>query len=80
MHQRLGLEWAPGLSDALVGNTQFSWRSHVRSATDLMLGPMGDRPGDENAGVGQPAYFDQRVGGRQSEPDSQHEQDQNARE
>jgi polysaccharide biosynthesis transport protein len=39
VHQRLGLERAPGLADALVGST--SWRSHVRSATDLMLGPMG---------------------------------------
>jgi capsular exopolysaccharide synthesis family protein len=39
VHQRLGLERAPGLSDALVGS--ISWRSHVRSATDLMLGPMG---------------------------------------
>jgi succinoglycan biosynthesis transport protein ExoP len=39
VHQRLGLERTPGLADALVGST--SWRSHVRSATDLMLGPMG---------------------------------------
>jgi len=39
VHQRLGLNRAPGLADALVGST--SWRSHVRSATDLMLGPMG---------------------------------------
>jgi succinoglycan biosynthesis transport protein ExoP len=39
VHQRLGLERAPGLADALVGST--SWHSHVRSATDLMLGPMG---------------------------------------
>jgi len=39
IHQRLGLERTPGLADALVGST--SWRSHVRSATDLMLGPMG---------------------------------------
>jgi capsular exopolysaccharide synthesis family protein len=39
VHQRLGLERAPGLSDALVGSVP--WRSHVRSATDLMLGPMG---------------------------------------
>ncbi|RPH81802.1 MAG: polysaccharide biosynthesis tyrosine autokinase [Nitrospiraceae bacterium] len=39
VHQRLGLDRAPGLADALVGST--SWRSHVRSATDLMLGPMG---------------------------------------
>jgi polysaccharide biosynthesis transport protein len=39
VHQRLGLERVPGLSDALVGNTP--WRSHVRSSTDLMLGPMG---------------------------------------
>ena len=39
VHQRLGLERVPGLADALVGST--SWRSHVRSATDLMLGPMG---------------------------------------
>ena len=39
VHQRLGLDRAPGLSDALVGST--SWRSHVRSSTDLMLGPMG---------------------------------------
>ncbi len=39
VHQRLGLERTPGLADALVGST--SWRSHVRSATDLMLGSMG---------------------------------------
>jgi polysaccharide biosynthesis transport protein len=39
VHQRLGLDRIPGLADALVGST--SWRSHVRSATDLMLGPMG---------------------------------------
>ena len=39
VHQRLGLERVPGLADALVGST--SWRSHVRSATDLMLGLMG---------------------------------------
>ena len=39
VHQRLGLDRVPGLADALVGST--SWRSHVRSATDLMLGPMG---------------------------------------
>ena len=39
VHQRLGLERIPGLADALVGST--SWRSHVRCATDLMLGPMG---------------------------------------
>jgi succinoglycan biosynthesis transport protein ExoP len=39
VHQRLGLERVPGLADALVGST--SWRSHVRSATDLMLGSMG---------------------------------------
>jgi polysaccharide biosynthesis transport protein len=39
VHQRLGLERVPGLADALVGST--SWRNHVRSATDLMLGPMG---------------------------------------
>ena len=38
VHQRLGLERVPGLADALVGST--SWRSHVRSATDLMLGPI----------------------------------------
>jgi polysaccharide biosynthesis transport protein len=39
VHQRFGLERVPGLADALVGSS--SWRSHVRSATDLMLGPMG---------------------------------------
>jgi polysaccharide biosynthesis transport protein len=39
VHQRLGLDRIPGLADSLVGST--SWRSHVRSATDLMLGPMG---------------------------------------
>jgi polysaccharide biosynthesis transport protein len=39
VHQRLGLDRIPGLADALVGST--SWRSHVRCATDLMLGPMG---------------------------------------
>ena len=67
VHQRLGLERAPGLADALVGST--SWRSHVRSATDLMLGPMGiDRvmstPGLDNlhvltsgAEVGNPNEF-----------------------
>jgi len=54
VHQRLGLDRVPGLADALVGST--SWRSHVRSATDLMLGPMGaDRvmntPGLDNLHV-----------------------------
>jgi tyrosine-protein kinase Etk/Wzc len=54
VHQRLGLERIPGLADSLVGST--SWRSHVRSATDLMLGPMGaDRvmstPGLDNLHV-----------------------------
>ncbi len=39
VHQRLGLDRAPGLADALVGSV--SWRNHVRSTTDLMLGPMG---------------------------------------
>jgi polysaccharide biosynthesis transport protein len=39
VHQRLGLDRGPGLADALVGST--SWRSHVRSTTDLMLGAMG---------------------------------------
>ena len=39
VHQRLGLDRSPGLADALVGST--SWRSHVRSTTDLMLGSMG---------------------------------------
>ncbi len=39
VHQRLGLDRVPGLADALVGST--SWRSHVQSATDLMIGPMG---------------------------------------
>ncbi len=39
VHQRLGLERGPGLADALVGST--SWRNHVRSTTDLMLGLMG---------------------------------------
>jgi len=54
VHQRLGLERVPGLADALVGST--SWRSHVRSATDLMLGSMGaDRmmstPGLDNLNI-----------------------------
>ncbi len=54
VHQRLGLERVPGLADALVGGT--SWRSHVRSATDLMLGSMGaDRvmstPGLDNLNI-----------------------------
>lgn len=54
VHQRLGLERAPGLVDALVGTT--SWRSYVRSATDLMLGTVGvDRvmntPGLDNLHV-----------------------------
>jgi tyrosine-protein kinase Etk/Wzc len=67
VHQRLGLDRIPGLADALVGST--SWRSHVRSATDLMLGPMGaDRvmstPGLDNlhiltsgSAVGNPNEF-----------------------
>lgn len=67
VHQRLGLERIPGLADSLVGST--SWRSHVRSATDLMLGPMGaDRvmstPGLDNlhiltsgSSVGNPNEF-----------------------
>ena len=67
VHQRLGLERVPGLADSLVGST--SWRSHVRSATDLMLGPMGaDRvmstPGLDNlhiltsgSAVGNPNEF-----------------------
>jgi capsular exopolysaccharide synthesis family protein len=67
VHQRLGLERIPGLADSLVGST--SWRSHVRSATDLMLGPMGaDRvmstPGLDNlhiltsgSAVGNPNEF-----------------------
>ncbi|NWF72018.1 MAG: polysaccharide biosynthesis tyrosine autokinase [Nitrospirae bacterium] len=67
VHQRLGLERVPGLADSLVGST--SWRNHVRSATDLMLGPMGaDRvmstPGLDNlhiltsgSAVGNPNEF-----------------------
>ncbi|MBI5316337.1 MAG: polysaccharide biosynthesis tyrosine autokinase [Nitrospirae bacterium] len=67
VHQRLGLDRIPGLADSLVGST--SWRSHVRSATDLMLGPMGaDRvmstPGLDNlhiltsgSAVGNPNEF-----------------------
>jgi succinoglycan biosynthesis transport protein ExoP len=39
VHQRLGLDREPGLVDALLGST--SWRSYVRSATDLMLGTIG---------------------------------------
>ena len=39
IHQRLGLDREPGLVDALIGTT--SWRSYVRSATDLMLGTVG---------------------------------------
>jgi capsular exopolysaccharide synthesis family protein len=54
VHQRLGLERVPGLADALLSSTP--WRNHVRSATDLMLGPMGaDRvmstPGLDNLHV-----------------------------
>ncbi len=54
VHQRLGIEREPGLVDALVGTT--SWRSYVRSATDLMLGTFGvDRflstPGLDNLHV-----------------------------
>lgn len=54
VHQRLGIEREPGLVDALVGTT--SWRSYVRSATDLMLGTVGvDRflstPGLDNLHV-----------------------------
>lgn len=54
VHQRLGIEREPGLMDALVGTT--SWRSYVRSATDLMLGTVGvDRflstPGLDNLHV-----------------------------
>lgn len=54
VHQRLGIERQPGLVDALLGTT--SWRSYVRSATDLMLGTVGvDRflstPGLDNLHV-----------------------------
>lgn len=54
VHQRLGIEREPGLVDALLGAT--SWRSYVRSATDLMLGTVGvDRflstPGLDNLHV-----------------------------
>ncbi len=54
VHQRLGLPREPGLVDALLGTT--SWRSYVRSATDLMLGTVGvDRvmntPGLDNLHV-----------------------------
>lgn len=54
VHQRLGLDREPGLADALLGAT--SWRSYVRSATDLMLGTVGvDRvmntPGLDNLHV-----------------------------
>jgi capsular exopolysaccharide synthesis family protein len=54
VHQRLGLAREPGLVDALLGTT--SWRSYVRSATDLMLGTVGvDRfmntPGLDNLHV-----------------------------
>lgn len=54
VHQRLGIEREPGLVDALLGTT--SWRSYVRSATDLMLGTVGvDRflstPGLDNLHV-----------------------------
>jgi capsular exopolysaccharide synthesis family protein len=54
IHQRLGLERSPGLVDALKGGG--SWRSYVRSATDLMLGQLGaDRvlrtPGLDNLHV-----------------------------
>jgi len=54
VHQRLGLDREPGLVDALLGTT--SWRSYVRSATDLMLGTVGvDRvmntPGLDNLHV-----------------------------
>ncbi len=54
VHQRLGLNREPGLVDALLGTT--SWRSYVRSATDLMLGTVGvDRvmntPGLDNLHV-----------------------------
>jgi polysaccharide biosynthesis transport protein len=54
IHQRLGLDREPGLVDALIGTT--SWRSYVRSATDLMLGTVGvDRvmntPGLDNLHV-----------------------------
>lgn len=54
VHQRLGIDREPGLVDALLGTT--SWRSYVRSATDLMLGTVGvDRflstPGLDNLHV-----------------------------
>jgi capsular exopolysaccharide synthesis family protein len=54
VHERLGLEREPGLSDALVGTS--SWRPYVRSAMDLMLGTVGvDRvmntPGLDNLHV-----------------------------
>jgi capsular exopolysaccharide synthesis family protein len=54
VHQRLGLDREPGLVDAMIGTA--SWRSYVRSASDLMLGPIGaDRmmntPGLDNLHV-----------------------------
>jgi polysaccharide biosynthesis transport protein len=54
VHQRLGIDREPGLVDALIGTT--SWRSYIRSATDLMLGTVGvDRvmntPGLDNLHV-----------------------------
>jgi capsular exopolysaccharide synthesis family protein len=54
VHQRLGLEREPGLTDALLGTVP--WSRAVRSATDLMLGKIGvDRvvnsPGLDNLSI-----------------------------
>jgi capsular exopolysaccharide synthesis family protein len=54
VHQRLGLEREPGLTDALLGTVP--WPRAVRSATDLMLGRIGlDRvvnsPGLDNLSI-----------------------------
>jgi len=39
IHKRLGLEQAPGLTEALVQG--LNWREQVRTTTDLMMGPLG---------------------------------------
>ena len=39
IHHCIGLEEAPGLSDALIAGN--SWREYLRTTTDMMMGPLG---------------------------------------
>jgi succinoglycan biosynthesis transport protein ExoP len=39
LHHAFGIPREPGLTEAIVGNTE--WRHCVRTVTDLMLGPLG---------------------------------------